>query len=67
MTNPKRRLRFCSLTLVPCLLVSVVAFAQSGATTAQQPVSSLDTEAFARSGQVWRSFGQDLPFASPTN
>ncbi|MGK9145384.1 PQQ-binding-like beta-propeller repeat protein [Xanthomonas euvesicatoria] len=67
MTNPKRRLRFCSLTLVPCLLVSAVAFAQSGATTAQQPVSSLDTEAFARSGQVWRSFGQDLPFASSTN
>lgn len=67
MTNPKRRLRLRSLTLVPCLLVSAVAFAQSGATTAQQPVSSLDTEAFARSGQVWRSFGQDLPFASPSN
>ncbi|WP_040145159.1 PQQ-binding-like beta-propeller repeat protein, partial [Xanthomonas citri] len=67
MTNPKRRLRLRSLTLVPCLLISAVALAQSGATTAQQPVSSLDTEAFARSGQVWRSFGQDLPFASPTN
>ncbi|MCL1500505.1 PQQ-binding-like beta-propeller repeat protein [Xanthomonas nasturtii] len=67
MTNSKRRLRFRSLTLVPCLLVSAVAFAQSGATTAQQPVSSLDTQAFARSGEVWRSFGSNLPFASPSS
>ncbi|WP_434991071.1 PQQ-binding-like beta-propeller repeat protein [Xanthomonas melonis] len=70
MTNSNRRMWFCSLTLAPCLLASAMAFAQSAATTAtaaQPPVSSLDTEAFARSGQVWRSFGKDLPFASPTN
>ncbi|WP_179456797.1 outer membrane protein assembly factor BamB family protein [Xanthomonas arboricola] len=67
MTNPNRRLRLRSLTLIPCLLASAVAFAQSGATTAQAPVSSLDTQAFARSGEVWRSFGNALPFASPTS
>ncbi|APP83084.1 PQQ-binding-like beta-propeller repeat protein [Xanthomonas hortorum pv. vitians] len=67
MTNSIRRLRFRSLTLVPCLLASAVAFAQPRPATAQQPVSSLDTQAFARSGQVWRSFGNDLPFASPSS
>ncbi|MXV45333.1 MULTISPECIES: PQQ-binding-like beta-propeller repeat protein [Xanthomonas] len=67
MTNSIRRLRFRSLTLVPCLLASAVAFAQAGSATAQQSVSSLDTQAFARSGQIWRSFGNQLPFASPTS
>ncbi|RYE81996.1 MAG: polyvinylalcohol dehydrogenase, partial [Methanosarcinales archaeon] len=54
MTHSIRRLRFRSLTLVPCLLASAVAFAQSTPATAKQPVSSLDTQAFARSGQIWR-------------
>ncbi|KOA95901.1 PQQ-binding-like beta-propeller repeat protein, partial [Xanthomonas arboricola] len=67
MTNSIRRLRFRSLTLIPCLLASAVAFAQAGSTTAQQSMSSLDTQAFARSGQIWRSFGNQLPFASPTS
>lgn len=67
MTHSIRRLRFRSLTLVPCLLASAVAFAQPGPATAQQPVSSLDTQAFADSSQIWRSFGKDLPFASPTS
>ncbi|PPT59760.1 PQQ-binding-like beta-propeller repeat protein [Xanthomonas arboricola] len=67
MTNSIRRLRFRSLTLIPCLLASAVAFAQAGSATAQQSVSSLDTQAFARSGQIWRSFGNQLPFASPTS
>ncbi|KAB7768455.1 PQQ-binding-like beta-propeller repeat protein [Xanthomonas maliensis] len=65
MTNTPRRLWFRRLTVVPCLLASAVALAQSAPSAAPRATTSLDTQAFAQSGQVWHSFGSNPPFALP--